>query len=422
VPTLFDHLLAVTSLLAECLLSGGLLTLCGDVLPLFPSIDFSFPADGAAVVTTPTTLDIARRHGVIVSDSLGHVVNLVQKAPPDEIVAAGALDGGALLDTGIIAFLGDAFADLLRLARSRPDPLNEVICSEQEYSLYEHVVAAMVPGMHDWLKRKPLGERLIQHLGAHVLHELRAPGMAFVHLGSMSEILDHLGRPWDGRLSRRILAETGPGVAESALSYVSRLASSAQVGGQSLVFGSHLGDGARVGNRCVTIGLDDGGRDFLLPDNCCLWQVPISSAGSACGELVLACCGIDDDPKSAFEDATFCNRGFSLWLAEHEVPPEAIWLPGDERILWHARLFPAEPLCEKYSAVDWILGNKRGDPSVRERWHSSRRYSMADLHALADVDAFLKWENEVTASLVRAIAPRYVICDNWDVRFVVYIR
>jgi hypothetical protein len=24
--------------------------------------------------------------------------------------------------------------------------------------------------------------------------------------------------------------------------------------------------------------------------------------------------------------------------------------------------------------------------------------------------------------LLRAIAPRYVICDNWDVRFVVYIR
>lgn len=408
VPTLFDHLLAVASPLMLAMPKGGLLTLAGDVLPIIPPIGFAFPEGGAVAVTTPASLDLAGRHGVFVqsTDARGSgsapAADLLQKATPEELARAGALieGGAALIDTGVFAFTGSAYRRIASLASSDPDPVEELLAVGAEISLYEEIVSAFVPARVPWLLRRPLGERLAGALAGETLHLARADGLTFIHLGSTAEIMAHLGRSWHGRLPRRILAAAGTPVADSALVFASELAPGATVGAKSLVYASRLGSGARVGNRCVVIGVDSGDEPFRLRDNSCLWQAPLAAGGEGSGSLVTVCCGVDDNPKEPVESATFCNRSFNRWRDDHGVTPEDLWRAGEEKTLWNARLFPAEPLPGGMSLVGWLLGSRGEGGPLEERWRKAERLSLAGLHGSADPVGLLERLEAVTGELV----------------------
>jgi fucokinase len=409
VPTLFDHLMAVTAPLAPSMPHGGLLTLSGDVLPLFSAAHVVFPDDDGLVVTTPVPPDVASRHGVVVTGADGRVSDLLQKPGVAELDRAGAwVNGGSvLLDTGMYAFIGRTFEGLLRLARERPDPVEELVALGQECSLYEEVASALVPARHSWLEGRPLGRRLMQCLGAEGLVQETVSELTFVHLGSTAEVLAQFDRPWDGLLSRRILADIGPAVADTSVVLASRLAPGARVGSRSLVFASRLGDRAHVGNRCVVGGVDDGGESLRLPDHCCLWQVPLAPAGpGTVREAAFVCCGVDDNPKLSLPSATFCNRSLTHWLAQRQIDPEAIWDKDQERTLWSARLFPVRPSPSGLGLVAWML--EGGDSSVREAWLRTRRCSLAELHPLADTDAIFQHQEGLSATLVLSELQRTV--------------
>ncbi|GAQ79947.1 hypothetical protein KFL_000420185 [Klebsormidium nitens] len=68
VPTLFDHILAVAAPALGAMQGGGVLIMTGDVLPIFDSKFLFTPDDGACIVTTLASLDVASRHGVLVSE------------------------------------------------------------------------------------------------------------------------------------------------------------------------------------------------------------------------------------------------------------------------------------------------------------------------------------------------------------------
>lgn len=407
VPTLFDNLLALAAPAALALKEGGLYTLSGDVLPLFAASQLKFPTDGGLVVTTPVSLDVAERHGVIVSRGDGRVVRLLQKAPAEELVRAGALVGGgaALLDTGIYGFTGNAYRALVDLSREDPDPVAELLGRGEECSLYEEIAAGMVPSRYGWLAGRPLGKRLIEALEGEALVQHRVDDLIFVHFGSTGEVLQHLGGLWQGRLSRRICAECGPAVAASATVCGSLLAPGAQVGGGSLIHGCRLGNDVRIGRRCVVIGVDATKSPFRLPDNTCLWQVPLASgAQSENSAVVTACCGADDNPKHALDVATFCNRSLMRWLVDHGVEADELWEEGEERTLWTARLFPVDPDLDGLSVAEWMLGDGSAADGIRDAWRRARRIGHAGLHSTVDASAFLHRQEEVTAGLIlRAI-------------------
>ncbi len=407
-PTLFDHLLALAAHAALALTHGGLLTLTGDVLPLFNVARLyadGAASDGGVVVTAPVPLNIAGRHGVIIADGAGGVRDLLQKPSPAEVIAAGALVGGAaLLDTGVYAFHGAAFAGLMALATDAIDPMAELLRDGRECSLYEEIAAALVPARHVWLATRPLGARLIAAIGACRLREHRDPGFRFVHLGTTGEVLDHLSATWQGRMERRILAECGAAVDESAVIGASQLAPGTGVGRGSLVVASRLGDAVRIGSRCVVLGLEAEDEPLRLPDHCCLWQIPLAG-----GQVATVCCGVDDNPKDELKTATFLNRSFTSWLSSHGVSADEVWAAGESRTLWTARLFPAQARPANLGLVAWMLAPGAGPfaPEARENqaqnlhmWRSAERHSFASLHRVMDPAAVLARQETVTARLV----------------------
>jgi len=374
-PSLLEHCLALSAPLAAGL-ESGLLVLAGDVLPLVDLAAFVPPADQVAVLTLPVPLDVASRHGVIVADDDGRVRRLLQKQPSEVLLASDALVDGAaaLLDTGVIALRGKAFAALAMVAAGHPEPVARLLEKRVELSLYEEVLGALVPAEREAVRRHPLGAELVAGFDGHRLHHHRDDAGRFFHLGTSAEYLDFVDRDWSGLLGRRILTAGGR-VHERATCLTARLAERAAVGAGSVVHGCDLGEGVAIGGRCTVIGVHHSGA-FALPDHCCWWQV-------AHGEdVVVDCvCGVDDRPKDV-RDATFCGRDLGDWLAERGVAVEDVWDADDPRDLWHARLFAPREERDDDGPLTFLIHG--GDPAA---WLARPRHSLADLAGFGHADA-----------------------------------
>jgi len=390
-PAVFDHLVAVTSGFVDALAGGGMVALSGDMLLLFDPARLRLPRDAAVVVTTPVPLDLASRHGVIVGDEDGRVRRLLQKASPAELEAAGALieGGAALLDTGVWAFTGATFAELVGVAVEQPGAYERLLESGDSCSLYEELGGAMVESSQPVIARTDWGRRLVERLGARPLEHRRADELMFLHFGTTAEILDHFARAWSGALLTRVLADEGPRVSPAARLYVSVVHPDAQVGWGSLVYGCRLGPHAAIGRRCVAVGVDDGGEAWTLPDHTCVWQVPLVSE-SGVERIVCAVCGTDDHPGAPADQATFCNRDLRLWLEEHGVAPHDLWPEGTPRQIWHARLYPVEEAPASLRFAMWLAGPGRGRAAerIRREWRAAERVSLAELHGRTDFRAW----------------------------------
>lgn len=390
VPTLFDHMLASAAPLALKMPNGGLLTLTGDVLPIFDAEAMRLPEEGALVVTTPVPLDVGARHGVIVPGEDDRVARLLQKYPPDRLRDAGAQVGGAvLIDTGIYFFFGQALDGLCRFACAEPDPVDAMLRDKVEWSLYEEVASAFVPAHRPELATAKWGARLLAAVGNGDLRHHRDDDLAFIHFGSTAENLDQLGRDWHGSLPRRVLAECGHRVSQEAFCYAGSIAPGARVGDGSLVIDSRLGDGVRIGNRCVVVNVDAWDEEFALWDNLCLWVLPVSWPETP-GARTALCCGVDDNPKLPFAQATFCNRRLDQWMAGHGVTAADLW-PGEKPgTLWTARMFPVVPASAGLALAQWMTAARTDGPDMTQLWRSTPRESLASLHAQVDIPRLLE--------------------------------
>ncbi|GAB2232296.1 hypothetical protein Droror1_Dr00011328 [Drosera rotundifolia] len=150
----------------------------GDVLPCFDASRMVLPEDTSCIITVPITVDVAANHEVVVASKSGvsdpgsitsPVENLLQKPSLEDLEKSHAIldDGRTLLDTGIIAVRGEAWKELLELSCKCEPMILELLESKKEMSLYEDLVAAWVPAKHEWLRKRPLGNDLVDKLGKH---------------------------------------------------------------------------------------------------------------------------------------------------------------------------------------------------------------------------------------------------------------
>uniref|UniRef100_A0A0D6QT87 L-fucokinase domain-containing protein n=1 Tax=Araucaria cunninghamii TaxID=56994 RepID=A0A0D6QT87_ARACU len=431
VPLLFDHILAVSSCVVQAFKDkGGLFIMTGDVLPCFDSSTMALPDDGACVVTVPTTLDIAINHGVIVTSSTGTnvcdtgkkldmVENLLQKPTLKELMNKRAIrsDGRALLDTGIFAIRGQAWQDIIKLSSSSPALISELLTQKAEMSLYEELAGAWVCARHEWLKTRPLGLDLVNVLGGQKLFTYCAYDLLFLHFGTSSEILDHLGEGHAGRVGRRhsssIPASAFCDLATSSVILSSNIASGVSVGDESLIYDSTLSSGVQIGSRCVVVGVhvDQGlkaGSDkneplFVLPDRHCLWEVPL--VGKAC--RVILCCGLEDNPKSSFQGgATFCGKRWEKLFSELGIQEDDVWnhTLKQQKYLWNAKLFPIVPQGEGLKLAMWLMGFHSNKKDSLHLWRNSQRISLEEMHRSIDYQRLCAESSHHRAKLAAGIA------------------
>ncbi|KAL4188259.1 hypothetical protein AMTRI_Chr09g23020 [Amborella trichopoda] len=412
VPLLFDHVLAISSSAIQAFENkGGLLIMTGDVLPCFDTSSMVLPDNASCIITVPITLDVARNHGVVVTSTIENleqnsgrelnlVENLLQKPSLKELEANNAIrqDGRTLLDTGIISVRGKAWADLLLLSSSSPSMISELLRCGKEMSLYEDLVAAWVPAKHNWLKSRPLGIELVSGLGNQNLFSYCAFDLSFLHFGTSTEVLDHLGEAHSRYVGRRHLcsipATTECDIAASAVILSSKLAPGVSIGEDSLIYDSSLSTGVQIGSRCIIVGVHlqrenivgsiGNSSWFILPDRHCLWEVPLVG----CSQRVILFCGLHDNPKSSHaKDGTFCGKPWKKVLHEHGIQQSELWNTSDaqEQCLWNAKIFPVLPRHEMLSLAMWLLGLRLyNNEDMLSLWRNSYRVSLEEMHRSID--------------------------------------
>ncbi|XP_058104866.1 bifunctional fucokinase/fucose pyrophosphorylase isoform X2 [Magnolia sinica] len=409
--------------------TGGIFIMTGDVLPCFDASTMVLPDDAACIITVPITLDIASNHGVIVAAKTGIldkayalnlVENLLQKPSLKELVENQAVrhDGRALLDTGIIAVRGSAWAELLMFAGSSQRKIMELLKSKKEMSLYEDLVAAWVPAKHEWLKFRPLGKELVNALGNQKMFSYCSYDLSFLHFGTSSEVLDHLSGPDLGLVGRRHLcsipATTVCDISASAIILSSKISPGVSVGEDSLVYDSSLSGGIQIGSQSIVVGVNIQGESeyetasnsmrFVLPDRHCLWEVPL--VGHT-GRIIIYC-GLHDNPKNPFSrDGTFCGKPWKKLLHDLHIQQCELWnsAGAQDKCLWNAKIFPVLPPSEMLSLAMWLMGlSEHNTKHMLSLWRSSNRVSLEELHRSIDFPQLCLVSSNHQAELAAGIA------------------
>lgn len=414
-PSLIEQLLAAVAGLPDHLEGPCLVAASGDVLPLFPAMDLVSAANGMTLVVAAAPLDVACRHGVAVVGADDQVRDLLQKATPAQMQAAGAVlpDGSAWIDSGLVIVRGDALRALVRVACDPCDPvaiLANGASGEHEISLYEELISVGVPARHAWLRTRPLGAELLAAGSRLTLSAWRCPDFGFVHLGTNTEFIAHCQHSWAGQFTRRLLAEHGGLVAPDATILTSRLDPGVHVGRGSVVISSELGQRTRIGNRCVVFQVLADDVPLDIPDNTCLWQVALSH-----GRWATLCCGTDDNPKDHGAAATFLGAPFMQWMDAHGICADEVWAAGDPIDLWHACLFPVGDAGTALPVLRWLLSPRSmdgdGDHHLLTLWRSLPRTHMAGSAADFDPAANVQRAEAVQRSLnVRQLSAAIESC------------
>ncbi|XP_061372869.1 bifunctional fucokinase/fucose pyrophosphorylase isoform X2 [Gastrolobium bilobum] len=405
-----------------------MLTMTGDVLPCFDASVMTLPEDTSCIITVPITLDVASNHGVIVAAKTEHstqnyavslVDNLLQKPTLEELVKNNAVlvDGRALLDTGIIAVRGKAWLELVTLACSCQLMISELLKSRKEMSLYEDLVAAWVPAKHEWLRKRPLGEELVNKLGKQKMFSYCAYDLLFLHFGTSNEVLDHLSGVGSELVGRRHLcsipATTESDITASAIILSSKIAPGVSIGEDSLIYDSSISGGIHIGSLCIVVGVnispddyisDEDSIKFMLPDRHCLWEVPL--VGSS--ERVLVYCGLHDNPKSSLSrDGTFCGKPWKKVLRDIGILESDLWGSSgtDEKCLWNSKIFPILPYGQMLKVAMWLMGlAKQKSEYMLSLWKSSRHISLEELHRSIDFSLMCIGSSNHQADLATGIA------------------
>ncbi|XP_027349950.1 bifunctional fucokinase/fucose pyrophosphorylase isoform X2 [Abrus precatorius] len=429
VPLLFDHILAIASCARQAFENeGGMLTMTGDVLPCFDASLITLPKDTSSIITVPITLDVAANHGVIVAAKTQHstqsyaislVDNLLQKPTIDELVKSKAVlvDGRTLLDTGIIAVRGKAWSELVTLACSCQQMISELLKKRKEMSLYEDLVSAWVPAKHEWLRKRPLGEELVNKLGKQKMFSYCAYDLLFLHFGTSNEVLDHLSGVGSELVGRRHLcsipATTASDITASAIILSSKIEGGVSIGEDSLIYDSSISGGIHIGSLCIVVGVNicldnllsaEDSIKFMLPDRHCLWEVPL--VGNS--ERVLVYCGLHDNPKSSLSrDGTFCGKPWNKVLHDLGIQESDFWESSgpDEKYLWNAKIFPILPYAQMIKVAMWLMGlAKQKTESLCPLWKFSRRISLEELHRSIDFSTICIDSSNHQADLAAGIA------------------
>lgn len=224
-----------------------------------------------------------------------------------------------------------------------------------------------------------------------------ADDLSFLHFGTSSEILDHLGGSNAALVGRRHLcsipATTASDISASSIILSSKVEPGVSIGEDSMVYDSSLSGGIQIGSQAIVVGVsipvdfnsgstEDSFR-FLLPDRHCLWEVPLNR----CTEKVIIYCGLHDNPKVSFsKNGTFCGQPWKTVLHGLGIQETDLWNSSDvqDKCLWNAKIFPILPYFEMLRLGMWFMGLVNNCKTLLPLWRSSKRVSLEELHRSID--------------------------------------
>jgi len=419
--TLFDRLVPAFLSLPEAR-QGQVVIASGDALILFDASVVEFGRPGITALGSFASADEAAHHGVFCAEEDGSVRRFLQKPSRDTQVAAGAVNeaGDSVLDLGVMSFDASAAIQMMRtffapgwrddgrpvlvwkseardaLFSNGIDLYREICCALGTETTLEHYLESVRTGgstvgrplLADWfgcLRQIPLNLDIL-------------PRCRFLHFGTTRQLITS---------GVALLAE------DSGRSDTPNLVLNSDIhceitGDHLWIEGCSVGNALSLGGFNAVVGLDIV-EPLMLNQGACL---DMSSGLSREGEEVwfLRYYGIDDSFKSSAEEGgTFCGMPLQSWLAAVGAVASDIWsseVPGRDRTLWNARVFPAVAEHLRFRDWLWLLDVESATDEQKRRFLAADRYSSSEIALRLEQSRFHERRSRIRSTA----APH----DNWE--------
>jgi galactokinase/mevalonate kinase-like predicted kinase len=399
--TLFDRQLPTYLALPPGLHGHGQVVItAGDVLLRFDPREVAWSAASVCGLGCLASPEAASRHGVFCLSQNDQLRRFLQKPSPEAQVHERAINtyGQSILDMGVFSLDAESAVRLLELSGaglsgsgtlewSGPvgreiedrglDFYREIACAFGTDSTLENYGAAVRSGGSRW-SEAGLGHiyRAVHWLACRV-HVVKQ--CEFLHFGTSRQIIQ------SGRQLLRSQSSFNAAAAES-LSMNSRVENAALLRGDSCwIEGSSIREPVALGGENLLIGVDVE-EPLELPQDACLDVLP---GHDRAGQPVafVRCYGIDDP----LGGRGLCGQTLEWWAGHAGASAESLWdpgLPGEQRSLWNARVFPAEADAAAFRRWLWFFDPRGATPDEWEAWRAADRYSFEEMAVLADHEAF----------------------------------
>jgi fucokinase len=183
--------------------------------------------------------------------------------------------------------------------------------------------------------------------------------------------------------SFRALASGSGGILDSIVT------GECKVGHEAVVLECDLEGPVYASRGAILHGLTGLSGPIEVPENTVVHQLPVDGEFGA--GWVIRAYGVEDDPKQAFENATWFNRPIAETLDRLGLRSEEIWKAGESRNLWNAALFPVTTTDEAWACARWMMGYAA--TFGVEQWRQSTRTSLAECAHCADGKALADARN-----------------------------
>jgi len=401
--TVFDEMLALSSVWVERLPSG-LVVGSGDVILTFDARSVDWERPGVTGVALLQPAEIGTGHGVYVADEQGRVYTFLQKPSISEIVAAGGMreDGLTAVDSGLMRFDPEAAARLMELGGVRDkegevsleDSILETTTTPEnlipEIDLYQHFTLALTG---QW-RPQPGDPRVFAAL-ADALKNLpfwcSVVSGDFTHIGTTSLFRRLMTEDTEfsrlQKAERRLGATRQPGIHSAGVITDSILAGGAELKQGTVIIECNLEGPVRAAAGAVLHGLEGISGPLEVPENTVVHQLPVLLPDGRRGVVVRAY-GVNDDPKTRADEATWFGRSLLESLRVLDIAPELVWpnVAPAMRTLWNADLFPVAEPREAWLCAEWMM--RYGDGHYGQAsWSRATRVSLATSAQWADTGA-----------------------------------
>jgi len=157
-----------------------------------------------------------------------------------------------------------------------------------------------------------------------------------------------------------------------------------------------------LGGENVVVGVEID-QPLTIPPKTCLDVIEGVGKDDAPVYFV-RCYGVDDTFKVPVEEGPiFCGIDFAVWRRAAGAKPHDVWdqdVPQTERTLWNARLFPAVTEPNQYNQWLWMLQPHNAKKRDFQAWRKADRYSLEQILATADYDAFQRRRRRIRRKLI----------------------
>jgi fucokinase len=413
--TVFDELLALSTLWVEKLRSGLLVT-SGDVILTFDAAALNWARPGVCGVAMRQPVSVASRHGVYVLGEAGRVYCFLQKPTAAQIRDAGGMlpDEQAALDVGLLRFDAKLAAALCALAGFPTDKgqssVTEITEAEGNLpflDLYQHFTQgltgqwvppteapAFLRRLADFLQEQPFWCDVVDgdfvHIGTTRLFRQLMTGQA--------DFLPYVEAP------ERLGVTSLPGLHSAGVVIDSVFSGGGEIGPGAVAIECELSVPVQVAPGSILHGLVGIPVPVAVPEDTVVHQVPVVLPGGRSG-VVIRVYGVSDDPKANVPAATWFGRPVLEELASLGLATEEVW-PGIDpttRTLWNARLFPMGTPDQAWACACWMM--RLGEGFTVPQWKQMERLSLAtsaqwvDNPALADLRLRRLYGNWQTAAI-----------------------